>query len=204
LGAYLVLSTWKPGNWLPAGLSLLQLLIWSYLLLLFFGFGKIDHTYASMMAALLVLPVWLGLWAANRMGSGGFKAFQAAIWGCYFFSGLEKVFLSGWNWVRPEHFETLARLHPNGWATNLTQWPMLGSLVLALGLCFQLSAIVLLWYPRWAIPMVCAGIFFHLGTWILLDVGGWQSPWIPMLLFLWPFTEEKKESDFNLRTPRST
>lgn len=195
IGAYFVLSNWKPGTWMPTALGAGQLMIWCYLLLLFFGFGKVDHTYASMTSALVVLAVWFTLWALGRVQAGGFRAFQAAIWGCYFFSGMEKIFLSGWHWVQPIHFETLSQLHPNGLGHTLSQWPLLGSTLMLLALIFQLSTILLLWFPRWGLPVLVMGIFFHLGTWVLLDVGGWQSPWIPMLFFLWPFQDgEKKHS----------
>jgi hypothetical protein len=46
--AFFLLSKWKPSDKLPAWVALSGLVFWTWLLAVFFGFGKIDHTYASL------------------------------------------------------------------------------------------------------------------------------------------------------------
>lgn len=187
LGAWFVLGKWQPDEIGPALVATLAFFLWTLFLVLFFGFGKIDHTYGSLsMAFLLLVP---GLWIWQFYPESGplvFRLFQAGIWGCYFFSGLEKILLAGWDWFLPSHFQFLMTLHPSGQGSGLIAFPVLGSVLLALGLVFQLSSILLWRFPNWAYVFIPVGILFHLGTWFLLGVGGWQSPWIPMLFFLWP------------------
>jgi len=191
IAAYFILTQWNPSDWLPSILGSLNLIFWAFLLIVFFGFGKIDHTYASLFSAHIFLVVWLLHWRTlPANGSFGHQIFQAGIWGCYFFSGLEKIFLSGIQWFGQNHFEVLYWLHP----TRVGEWilhvPGLGPVLLFCAVIFQLSAVLLWRYPRWGYGFGIFAILFHLGTWVVLGVGGWQSPWILMALFLFPISNK--------------
>lgn len=186
--AGLVLGKWKEESVLPFGLALLHLVCFSILLIFFFGFGKIDHTYSSMYAAFWGATILVWTWYRNPdFFTELFPLLQAFIWSCYFFSGLEKLFLSGLPWVSTAHFQVLARLHPQGFAHVLAPLPMLPAMLMTLALLFQLLAPLQWRYPNWGKITVIAGIGFHLGTYILFGIGGWFHPWLFMLLFLWPF-----------------
>jgi hypothetical protein len=120
-----------------------------------------------------------------------FGVFQAFIWGCYFFSGLEKITLSGLSWISDEHFNVLCQLHPTKICQYLGGISGLGPILLFFGLAFQLLSCLQWAWPKWGFVTIICGILFHLGTWQILDIGGWQSPWIVMLLFLWPMNSQK-------------
>jgi len=166
---------------------------WTYLLSVLFGFGKIDHTYASMFSAMAGMAIFTALWHFYPPYSQlGFRIFQVFIWGCYGFAGLEKLFLSGFDFLDTSTFAHICGQHPTEVCLWLAGHPVFACLFMAGGLCFQLSAFLLWRWPRWAFLFVPAGIVFHLGTWLVLGIGGWQSPWIPMLFFLWPMANTSK------------
>jgi hypothetical protein len=69
---------------------------------------------------------------------------------------------------------------------------MLAGTALATVLAFQLLSLLQWRFPRWGYVTACFGLLFHLGTWLVLDVGGWQSPWIAMLVFLLPLNSKNR------------
>jgi len=185
--AFFILSKWTPSEKLPAWIALAGFLFWTVLLLVFFGYSKIDHTYASLYSGYIFMVIWLFYWKRfPEEGWIGFRLFQAGIWGCYFFSGLEKVFLSGIHWISTEHFQTLCWLHPGTLCEPILSVPFLPELLLTLVLVFQLTTFLQWRFPWWGYVTAIGGLIFHLSTWLVLDVGGWQSPWILMLVFLLP------------------
>ncbi|MFY7847951.1 MAG: hypothetical protein ACOVSS_02725, partial [Bacteroidia bacterium] len=79
--------------------------------------------------------------------------------------------------------------HPGKWCDWFALHPLPAGLALALAIAFQLLSPLQWKFPRWGYVTAISGIAFHLGTWLVLDVGGWQSPWMVMLLFLMPVKE---------------
>lgn len=187
IGAWFVLARW---NWQDSYLwilALAMLLLWTLLLAVWFGFGKTDHTYASLYSGLWG-SLFLFLMARFRpeQTALGHTVFQASIWGCYFFSGWEKIFLSGTDWLSASHLDVLC-LHHSGWACDWRgRWPGLVLVLFALGWAFQLATALQMRYPFWGWINAGLALVFHLGTGLLLGVGGWQSPWIAMALLLIP------------------
>jgi len=194
--AFFLLSKWKPSDKLPAWIAVAGLVLWTWLLAVFFGFGKIDHTYASLFSANIFLVIWLFYWRRfPEEGYAGFRLFQAGIWGCYFFAGLEKLLLSGWNWIGNQHFQNLCWLHPGPVCEWIGSVPFLPEFTLLTALFFQLATAIQWRFPRWGYVNSIGGLLFHLGTWVIFDVGGWQSPWILMLVFLWPLQNKVLSSN---------
>jgi hypothetical protein len=190
LSAWLVLSRWKPESIFPTLAAATIWVLWLFLLSAFFGFGKIDHTYASLFSGQMGMLVFLWIWNRQELPlENGYRVFQAFIWACYFFSGLEKVFLSGWEWFSPHHIAVLAALHPGHGADGLANSSFSGILLFG-ALFFQLASPLQWRWPKWGYVTVLMGILFHLGTFWLLGVGGWFSPWLLMLVFLWPGSEK--------------
>lgn len=187
IGAFSILKKWPADS--PIWIIVLSftLLIWTILLVQFFGFGKIDHTYSSLYAGMWGLILWLIL---HKLGSlehkQGFRLFQAFIWGCYFFSGCEKLLFSGLDWISPGHFDLLHKLHPTEIGIWISSQPVLSSLLLIGALGFQLATPVQWRLPKWGYVNAAGAIVFHLGNWFIFEIGGWQSPWILMSLFLLP------------------
>jgi hypothetical protein len=192
IAAFFILSKWKPGDFLPALLALSGLILWTFLLAVFFGFGKIDHTYASLFSAYIFLVAWLFYWHSDPgKGFFGFRIFQAGIWGCYFFSGLEKVFLSGFDWAGDAHFQSLCWQHPTALCSTISEISQLPEILMVMVLWFQLATILQWRFPDWGYVTFSGGILFHLSTWLILSVGGWQSPWILMLFMLLPLGKKR-------------
>jgi hypothetical protein len=191
LSAWLVLAQWDPDSPFPVLAALAVWLIWVYLLSVFFGFGKIDHTYASMFSGMTGMLCFLEIWRRSFSDIGfGFRIFQAFIWGCYFFSGLEKIFLSGVSWAGSEHFRVLAALHPGFGADWISAIPFSNGL-LWLALLFQIGSALQWKFPKWGYINAAGGLLFHIGTWFLFGIGGLFHPWIVMLVFLWPHTARR-------------
>jgi hypothetical protein len=196
VSAFFLVSKWKPSDKLPAWIAVAGLVFWTWLLAVFFGFGKIDHTYASLFSANIFLVLWLFYWRSfPEDGYSGFRLFQAGIWGCYFFAGLEKLLLSGWNWIDDQHFQNLCWVHPETVCKWIGSFSVLPQLVLLMAILFQLATAIQWKFPRWGYVNSIGGLLFHLGTWLIFDVGGWQSPWILMLLFLWPLQNKVLSSN---------
>ena len=188
--AILVLAKWKENNITPLLLTIFIFLVWTFLLSLFFGFGKIDHTYATLFAGIMGMIVCrISIFQKQDTVDQGYRVFQAFIWSCYFFSGLEKISMSGFEWFQANHFETICKFHATDLCLAISTYPFLGTAIMLAGISFQLLTPLQWRYPKWGYVNVFGGVVFHLGTWLLFDVGGWQSPWIIMLLFLWPLSE---------------
>lgn len=161
-------------------------MVWMVLLASFFGFSKIDHTYSTMYLGTCMLPVLVYSFERSVSYLFSVRILQAFICGSYFFAALEKAFLSGWHWIDPLHFQQLAYLHPtkiNGWISTM---PGLGSGLLVAGFVFQLLTIFQWRFAFWGYVNLVGAIVFHLGNWLIFNIGGWQSPWIAMVVFLWP------------------
>ena len=189
LSAWLVLSKWKNGSGAPAWISLALLLCWLLLLSVYQAGGSIDHAWASLQYGMMFMSLWLFTWwKFPDLKATGFRLFQAGIWGCYFFAGLEKIFLSGIHWFSPEHFGNLCLLHPGKGCDWFAAHPVLAGAALFAVLAFQLLSPLQWRFPRWGYVTAGTGLLFHLGTWLILGVGGWQSPWMAMLVFLLPLT----------------
>jgi hypothetical protein len=194
LSAWMVLTKWKNASFLPAIFALLIWVFWTFLLSIYQSAGVTDHAYASMHSAMFFMAVFLFVWwKFPELAGTGHRLFQAGIWGCYFFAGAEKLFLSGISWLNPEVFSRLCLHHPGKFCNWFSAHPMVAGPALFLVLLFQLLSPLQWKYPRWGYVTAISGIVFHLATWLVLDVGGWQSPWIPMLLFLLPVKTAQAE-----------
>jgi len=195
ISAWLVLAKWKNGSFIPALLALLIWGIWAFLLSIYQSGGVTDHAYASLHSALFFMAVFLFIWwKFPALAGTGHRLFQAGIWGCYFFAGLEKAFLSGTDWISGRNIEMLLLHHPSGYSQWIADYPAIGSVLLLFVLLFQLLSPLQWKYPRWSYVTLTSGLLFHTGTWLILNIGGWQSPWLWMLFFLLPVDEKLVES----------
>lgn len=186
-GAFSILKKWPAESPIWVFILSFTVLIWTLLLVQFFGFGKIDHTYSSLYAGMWGLLIWMILHKLGNLDhANGFRLFQAFIWGCYFFSGCEKLLFSGLDWIYPNHFVLLNKLHPTEIGNWISSKPIFSSLLLMGALSFQLATPIQWRFPKWGYVNAFGAIAFHLGNWFIFGIGGWQSPWIFMTLFLQP------------------
>ncbi|UZR94611.1 HTTM domain-containing protein [Chondrinema litorale] len=159
------------------------------------SFEKIDHTYASFGYGILLMPIALYYNGKNQNAVREILfLIQISIGLCYFFSGLEKVLVSGIHWFNGDNFEAHLHLHDTNFKFLLNQkW-----LIIVLANCaiflqlFFISSILL---KKLRLIFISGGILFHWGTVILLGVGSFYSPWIFMYIFLL----NEKTSIFNIK-----
>ncbi|MBT31176.1 MAG: hypothetical protein CMO01_16090 [Thalassobius sp.] len=159
------------------------------------SFEKIDHTYASFGYGVLLMPIALYYNGKNQKAVGEILfLIQLAIGLCYFFSGLEKVLVSGIHWFNGDNFEAHLRLHDTNFKFLLNhKW-----LIMLLANCaifLQVFFITSIFFKKLRIIFISGGILFHWGTVILLGVGSFYSPWIFMYIFLL----NEKTSIFNTK-----
>jgi hypothetical protein len=175
-----LLATAKQG-WNTTGLTV----SWAMFLLLQvlqMGFGKIEHTYISFTLS----GIWLIVFQRKKEAHFLMLA-QLTVALCYFFAGAEKLLItSGHWWANGALSDYSTQLSGNdfpAWTERLMLiWVML----------FQLSApfFVLGGYGRiFAWQAIC----FHLGTYLLMGVGGLVSPWLAaLLIFIIPRLAHQK------------
>jgi hypothetical protein len=118
------------------------------------------------------------------------KLTQIAIASCYFLSGLEKLFTSGFAWFNPTHFKvqlTETQQALGLWLLENADW--LISLAPTFTILFQLGFISVVFVPKLRWLFLPAGFLFHLGTFLLLGVGWWLHPWLLGYVFFMRWRE---------------
>jgi uncharacterized membrane protein YphA (DoxX/SURF4 family) len=158
-----------------------------------YSFEKIDHTYVPLTYAALLMPLFA--WQL-RQGEGPLvsgwvlRLVRLSIAWVYFQSGLEKLLISGWEWFEPHTLIHHLQMHPTVLGYWVAQQEWLCGLLLWVVMAFEVGFPLILFFPglRWVI--LGMGIGFHWGTLLLMDIGGWLSPWIASYLFFtWPVTK---------------
>ncbi len=162
--------------WASIGVALLFL----YQLGLLQGFEKIDHTYATFTYAVILLP----LFHQNNFHFRGMAiaGIRISIGLAYLFSALEKLMTGGLSWLSGHtiKMQLLANMEKGHWFLY-EPFPQIASLFVLLFQFFFVFSIV---SGRACFIFVVAGILFHWSTAFLIDVGGYDSPWIFMYIFL--------------------
>jgi len=101
----------------------------------------------------------------------------------YLLAGLEKLFTSGSDWLAPETLRGYLFLHQSSLGLWISKFPLVIILVSTLALAFQLGFILIILFPKRKLWFLSAGIGFHFGTVLLMDVGDFLTPWIFVYLF---------------------
>ncbi|MES2389857.1 MAG: hypothetical protein V4543_17785 [Bacteroidota bacterium] len=172
--------------WVAIGCTLLFLL-WQGEL---YSLGKMDHTFATFTYLAMLMPVLVyQIETAAKTGKLGLSGWvlqliRIAVVCGYFFSGLEKLLISGPSWASADTFLSYIHLHEAPIGAWVAGKPVLYTVLPVFALIFQLSFPVGLLKPKWAFYYIVAGIGFHWGTYLLLNAGGWLSPWITVYYFL--------------------
>ena len=163
----------------------------------FFSFEKIDHGYATLTYASLLMPFFLReVKQQNRerlIHTWSLPAIQTAIAGAYFFAGLEKVFTGGVSWATAHTFRTYLALHEVPLGLEVANNDFLSSLLPLLALLFQLGFPLILFFPKLRYIFLPGGIAFHTGTVLLFHIGAYFSPWIFVYIFFinWGWIADK-------------
>jgi len=152
-----------------------------------FSFEKIEHGYATLTYACMLMPgLFFETNQASREGpNNSFILFliQFTITGAYFLSGAEKLLTSGFEWASSDTLSAYLLMHPKKAGLWLIEQPILLGLLPWLILVFQLSSIVVPFYPRLRFFFIFSGVAFHWGTTLLMGIGTYLSPWIFVYIF---------------------
>jgi len=172
-----------PYKWISASISLMAFI---YYQLLFSGFDKYDHGYTTLTYAMLVYPFILFEQEKNTSKytpAWGIVLIQLMISLSYFYGGLEKILISGWDWVATDNLQQHLLLHQTHWGSYLASYP-----TVCKGLSFgvillQCSFILLPFFKNLRYILLPIGFIFHTATWLLLGAGGLINPWWCLYLF---------------------
>lgn len=164
----------------------------------FQSFGKIAHTFTPFVYAALLVPF---LFFEEQKAKSAqqitvqnwpLSLLQIAIACCYLFSGLEKLFISQLDWLKPDTLIAYIELHQAPIGLSLLQFDSLMYVLPFAALAFQLGFISIIFYPKLKWVFLPAGLFFHWGTFALLGIGWWIHPWQVAYLFFLVDVQIKK------------
>lgn len=173
---------------LPVLVALLSILFQGY----FNSFEKIEHGQVTLTYVALLMPFFFyELNVASqqinqknsRLQSWTLFLIQFTIAGVYLLSGLEKLLTSGFQWASAETFRTYIALHDQPLGIMIAENDFLAHLLPILAIIFQLTFILILFLPRWKYVLLLLGVFFHLGTKLLMDIGPYFSSWFFVYIF---------------------
>jgi hypothetical protein len=172
-----------PYKWVSGSLTLIAFI---YYQLIFFGFDKYDHGYTTLTYALMVYPFILYSFEQNKEKSipaWPIVLIQLLISLSYFYSGMEKVLISGWAWITANTLQQHLLIHDTHWGLQLAQYTILCQCLSIATIAFQCTFILLPFFKSLRYVLLPAGIVFHTCTWIFLGAGGIINPWWVMYLF---------------------
>ena len=161
--------------------ALLFQLQWAFLS----SFEKINHTYATFGFVALLMPLLL---YQQQKGARYIKRWplfyiQAAIAGGYFFSGLEKLLISGAEWLNAGTTAFYLSTKHAAAANQLLNFPVILNFSVILILIWQVTFPVILFKKNLRIWYLPAGLVFHISTVALLKVGALVNPWVFLYVF---------------------
>jgi hypothetical protein len=160
-----------------------------------FSFEKIDHSYATMTYAFMLLPF---LFEEQKKSpelfySWSLQLIRISIAMVYFLSSLEKIFISSLSWLNPDNLKTYLQFHETALSKIIVRYDFLCVLISSFSLGIQLSFILILFFPKYKWIWIIGGILFHTGTLLIMDIGHPLNPWILVYIF---FIDWTKTYDF--------
>ncbi|WP_277479694.1 HTTM domain-containing protein [Catalinimonas alkaloidigena] len=172
----------------PASVALILVLFQGYIN----SFEKVEHGQVTLTYAVMLMPfmfleindqIRYRTQQNDKVQSWTLFLIQFTIAAVYFLSGLEKMLTSGLAWASSDTFRTYITLHDQPLGIELARNDVIASILPLGALFFQLTFFIILIKPRWKYIYLPMGIFFHLGTKILMDIGPYFSSWIFVYIF---------------------
>jgi len=149
-----------------------------------YSFEKMDHAFAPLTYTLWLMPLFLHQ-ARHRQPVWALALIRLVIGMVYLQAGLEKLLTGGLEWLAPETFRAYLYLRPTAMGLWVAQSDGLCLLFPLLALLFQLGFVSVVFVPKLRWVFLPAGILFHAGTYLLMEVGGYVNAWVwPYVLFL--------------------
>lgn len=167
-----------------------------------FSFEKSDHGYVTLTYAFLLVPFLFDEQKNNSspFSSWSLQLIRISLALVYFLSALEKLFISGLSWVNPSTLKGYLSLHETSLSKILIQYDALCSLISFLTLTFQLSFILIIFFPNYKWFWIICGILFHYGTLLIMGIGHPLNPWLVTYVFFVDWT--KAQFFFSEKTKR--
>jgi hypothetical protein len=159
-----------------------------------FSFEKIDHAYSTLTYAALVMPFLMHEHTkAAKLGQHTQAGWPSqlicvCIAVVYFMAGLEKLLIAGVDWVNPESFRSYLYLHQAPAGLWVAKSDVLCTVLPLFAMLFQLGFVFILFYPRLKTLILLSGIAFHIGTYMLLEVGWYINAWVMTYIFFIDWT----------------
>ncbi len=156
-----------------------------------FSFEKLDHSYATITYAFMLLPFLFDEQKRNTalFNSWSLQLIRISIAMVYFLSSLEKIFIARLSWLKPETLKTYLSFHETQISKIIIQYDFLCILISAGSLLIQLSFILILFLPRWKWLWMAGGIAFHTGTLLIMNIGHPLNPWLLVYIFFIDWTK---------------
>lgn len=179
----------------PVLFSIISILLFIILQGYLISFYKLDHTYSTFIYAGLLIPFLqfeysnAGKNQESQITNWVLVLIQLGIASAYFFSGLEKILIAGIQWFNPENMRYHFQVHPTNLGLYLSQSDAFCMNLAVLTILFQLGFISIILFKKLRWIFLPAGIIFHMGTYVLLNIGWYWSPWIFVYVFFinWDF-----------------
>lgn len=169
-----------------------------------FSFEKLDHGYATLTYAFLLIPFLLDERRKNidDFNSWSLQLIKISLAFVYLLSAFEKILISGLSWLKPDNFKTYLSFHETALSKLVVQSDFLCIFLSGSSLIFQLSFILIIFIPRWKWIWIVGGILFHTGTLVLMKIGIILNPWILVYIFFFDWTNvyDLFNKKFNLRS----
>lgn len=169
-------------------------LLFIYLQGFLYGFGKIEHTYATWNWVCMLLPFWMyetNFKKFNLKNSSGTNLISQnyllflAVGLIYMSSGLEKIFIGGWDWINGNALLSYLQNSPTELGQKLSHYPFLVTILSIFTISWEISFLLILHKNKYLrLTLIFIGICFHVGTYFFLYVGHYLSPWIWVYVFL--------------------
>ena len=163
-------------KWTPT----IVIILFIYLEATFNSFEKINHGYATFIYTGMLFPVYL---FNPKERKWVISLIQIVIAACYFLAGLEKLTISGGDWLSAVTMSTYLSRSDTSVGLWMSQQPIL-CLGLSVGaILFQLTFPLVLFLRRFKSPILISGIIFHWGTVVLFGISSFINPWLVVYVF---------------------
>jgi hypothetical protein len=185
---------------LITALSAIAVLLFVGLQLFYYSAEKIDHTYATLNYAAFFVPFLVYDYAKSigkeNMNAWAIQAIGLSIGIVYCMAGLEKLFISKLAWLEPTTLRSYLYLHPTSIGLWVAPYTVICQILSILVLLVQLGFIVGVLFRKYRFYAIVGGIAFHIGTFLMMGIGDYNTPWIFVYIFLLPEVFHKKSPVF--------
>jgi hypothetical protein len=146
-----------------------------------YSFGKINHGFALLTYASILLCIESYL-PDNQKGITQ-RLIQLTIAFCYLMAGLEKLFISHFDWVSATTFQGYLLLHPTPLSEYVLKFEWLCVLLPSIALAIQLGFVGIIFFKKLRPWILTSGVCFHFGTVVLLGISSYVHPWVICYIF---------------------